>query len=317
MSDPLANLLERLSSPRLRAPGTIESYMLAGKRFLATVEPGTPPTDSHYRRYFIARRKEGISERSLRTEFFCLKKLAQANGWPWPFAREDTPVSEEDPHAPAMAPDVIEQLITHRESYTKAEAFYIAVATTWGVRREELCRIRKRDYDEEAILIRTAHRGRRVKHLIPEVLRPYFQAYRATEHTPNAMTKLFSRACGKAGVDREKGVSVHSIRRTLRTVVEWQLAAKRLPLSLYADYTGWAKTTKGTVYGGAAMLGVYSHPEVMSSDPYYVDRLIYPIHPFLKLWAGELPAALRPGAVQSEDGGDRSEASEEEPAGED
>jgi len=32
------------------------------------------------------------------------------------------------------------------------------------------------------------------------------------------------------------------------------------------------------------MLGVYAHPEVLSTDPFYVDRLIYTVHPFLSLW---------------------------------
>jgi len=32
------------------------------------------------------------------------------------------------------------------------------------------------------------------------------------------------------------------------------------------------------------MLGVYSHPEILSSDPYAIERLILGVHPFLKFW---------------------------------
>jgi len=60
--------------------------------------------------------------------------------------------------------------------------------------------------------------------------------------------------------------------------------ANRLPLSLVADFQGWVKITKGTTYGGAPILGVYAHPKVLSTDAFAVDRLIYPVHPFLPIW---------------------------------
>ncbi len=81
MNIALENLKERLSAPRLRAPGTIKTYLVTGRQFLNWLGDGKEPTDSDFRRYFIYRRENNISERSLRKEFFILKKLAQANGW--------------------------------------------------------------------------------------------------------------------------------------------------------------------------------------------------------------------------------------------
>ncbi|MBA7469517.1 hypothetical protein ES707_04788 [subsurface metagenome] len=284
MNIALENLKERLSAPRLRAPGTIKTYLVTGRQFLNWLGDGKEPTDSDFRRYFIYRRENNISERTLRKEFFILKKLAQANGWNWSFTTEDTPFPEEEPNAPALMPDDIEKLIKAQHLYLKMEIFYLAVSTTFGCRREELARIRKRDYDNNSILIRTAKHGRRVRHLIPDVLKPIFEAYRPKEHTPDALTIMFHRICRKAEVKMEKGYSFHGVRRTLRTLLEWRLAENRLPLSLVADYQGWSKTTKGIAYGGAPMLGVYAHLEVISSDPFAVDRLIYPVHPFLPWW---------------------------------
>jgi len=284
MGSALENLKERLSAPRLRAPGTIQTYLETAGRFLAWLPDGKEPTDSDFRRYFIYRREHEISERTLRKEFFHLKKLALANSWPWSFTADDTPFSEEEPVAPALMPDDVERLIKARDLYLKSERFYLAVSTTWGCRREELARIRKRDYDTESLLIRTAKHGRRVRHLIPDILKPIFEAYRPKQHTPTALSIMFHRICRKAGVEIEKGYSFHSIRRTLRTLLEWRLAENRLPLSLVADYQGWSKTTKGIAYGGAPMLGVYAHPEILSSDPFATDRLIYPVHPFLPWW---------------------------------
>jgi len=284
----LQNLKERLSSPRLRAPTTIKSYMETAEHFLTWLGDGKEASPSDFRRYFIYRREQGMSERSLRTKFFHLKKLALSNGWDWSFTSEDTPVSEEEPNAPALMPDDIEKLIKARDLYLKSERFYLAASTTWGCRREELARIKKRDCNDNSILIRTAKHGQRVRHLIPDVLKPIFEAYSPKEHTPTALSFMFHRICRKAGVKLEKGYSFHAIRRTLRTLLEWRLAENRLPLSLVADFQGWSKTTKGIAYGGAPMLGIYAHLEVVSSDPFMVDRLVYPVHPFLEMWSMEI-----------------------------
>ncbi|GAJ04153.1 unnamed protein product, partial [marine sediment metagenome] len=163
----LQNLKERLSAPRLRQPTTILTYLETAEHFLAWLGDGQQPTDSDFRRYFIHRRENNISERTLRKEFFILKKLALSNGWAWPFTKDDTPVSEEEPNAPALPPDDIEKLIKAQHLYLKQERFFLAMSTTWGCRREELARAKKRDYDDTSILIRTAKHGQRVRHLIP------------------------------------------------------------------------------------------------------------------------------------------------------
>ena len=298
----LEKLKERLSSPRLRAPGTIRTYLETGERFMNWLGE-KEPTDSDFRQYFIYRREQGISERTLKKEFFHLKKLALANSWDWLFVAEDTPFSEEEPVAPALMPDDIKKLIKAQHLYLKSERFYLAVSTTWGCRREELARIRKRDYNTESILIRTAKHGPRVRHLIPDVLKPIFEAYHPKQHTPTALSIMFHRICNKAGVKLERGSSFHGCRRTLRTLLEWHLADNRLPLSLVADYQGWSKTTKGLVYGGAPMLGIYAHPEVVSPDPFSTDRLIYPIHPFLPYWEEAISSAPQPQAEASQASG--------------
>jgi len=290
----LENLKLTLTSPRERAPGTIKTYLETGKRFLDWLG-NKEPTEICFRQYFSYRRDNKISERTLCKEFYHLKKLSQANGWAWTFTADDVPFPEEEPSAPALTPDVIEKLIKAWCLYLKAERFYLAVSTTWGPRREELARIRKRDYDVETILIRTAKHGRPVRHLIPDVLRPVFEAYHPKVHSPTALSIMFHRICRKADVKVEKGSSFHSIRRNLRTILEWNLAEERLPLSLVADYRGWAKTTKGLIYGGAPMLGVYDHPEILSSDKFLIDTLIYKCHPYLKFWGGGTASPLKEG----------------------
>jgi len=280
----LENLKERLSSPRLRAPGTISTYLDTGQRFLSGLDEDREPTDSDFRRYFIRRREQGISERTLRKEFFHLKKLALANKWPWTFTADDTPYPEDEEKAPALLPAQVEQLIKARAKLSKAERFYLAVATTWIVRREELSRIKKRDYDENSILIHTAKHGRRVKHLIPDCLKLVFNDYRPKEHTVAALTLMFKRICKKAGLPHEKGEGWHSFRRTLTTMLAALLPKNNLDPALLADYAGWSKKSLGSLYGGADMVGVYRHPEILDTDEYGRDKVIYEIHPFLPFW---------------------------------
>ncbi len=288
----LENLKLTLTSPWERAPGTIKTYLETGKRFLDWLG-NKEPAEISFRQYFSYRRDNKISERTLCKEFYHLKKLAEANGWEWTFTADDVPFPEEEPSAPALAPEVVERLINAQHLYLKSDRFYLAVSTTWGCRREELARIRKRDYDAETILIRTAQKGRWVRHLIPDVLKPIFETYHPKQHTPTALSIMFHRICRAADIEVEKGSSFHSIRRNLRTILEWNLAEERLPLSLVADYFGWSKKTKGLTYGGSAMLDVYDHPEILPSDKFAIDMLIYKCHPYLKFWGGGTASPLK------------------------
>jgi hypothetical protein len=286
METEIENLKLILQSPRERAHGTIVSYLQTARTFLTWHGDGEPPTDKDYRRYFIYRREAGVSERTLAKEFVQLNKLAIANNWPWPFTADDRPVAEEEPFTPSFTPEEIETLILARGKYSKSEVFYLAVSTTWGLRREEMIRIRKRDYNEQTIKIKIAKQKhvRRLEHLIPEEINEILQDYHPQLVDINSLSYMFYRILKKAGLPKRKGYGWHSIRRILRTALEWSLAENRLPLSLVADYMGWSKAQKGIAYGGAPMLGVYSHPEAMFSDPYAVERKILEIHPFMKFW---------------------------------
>lgn len=285
LPEPLENLRLRLLSPRLRAPGTIKTYLETAQRFLMWVD-GDKPTDNDLRKYFMKRRQHGISERTLKKEFFHLKKLYQSNqAWPeWPFQSDDTPYPEEKPYAPALELDEIELLIRAKKKLTERERFYLAAATVWGCRRIQLAKIRRRDYDDEKIVIRPAHKGYPVEHLIPDELKGIFNAYNAREHEDEALSGIFKRICKKAGLKPKPRVGWHSIRRTLDTIIPPLLIRNRIDGSIYADYVGWAASTKGSKFRGADMAGIYDHPEILY-EPFGIDKIIYKYHPFLPLWA--------------------------------
>ena len=277
--------MERLSSPRLRAPGTIASYVVTANNFLRGLKGSQVPTDRDFRQYFIRRRQAGISERTLLKEFAHLKKLAIANRWPFPFEKEDAPYPEDKRKLPVLLQAEVEQMIKAKAKLSNTERFYLAVATTWLVRREELSRIKKRDYDGETFLIHTAKHGRPARHLIPDVLKPIFADYRPKEHNPSALSLMFRRICSKVGLQDKKGYGWHSIRYTLNTLLkEVSLPQNRLSSSLLDDYAHWKPST-GNHFGGQNMTEHYRRPEIIYTEPYGIDKVIYGIHPFLHLWS--------------------------------
>jgi hypothetical protein len=288
MERELENLKLILTSPRERAKGTITSYLQTARTFLKWYGNTEPPTDLDFRRFFLYRQEKGISKRTRAKEFAHLQKLATANGWKWPFGRDDRPVPDEDTSSPAFTPEEVEILIKAHTYYSPAETWYLAVSTTWGLRREEMITIRKKDYTDTVLKVKIAKQKGRLlvlDHLIPEEIRPMMLAYHPKIGNINSLSYLFYRIMDKSGIGQRKGYGWHSIRRTLRTVLEWNLAEHRLPLSLVADFMGWSKAQKGAIYGGAPMLGVYSHQEIMSSEPFAVDRKIISVHPFIQYWS--------------------------------
>lgn len=286
----IENLRQRLSGTRQRAPGTVTTYMDTAGRFLEWLS-GALMDRGAVDRYFTWRRDNGISELTLKKEFFHLKKLFEANDIQWPFSGDDAPVSGDDPYQPAFSEAQVNQLILAAPEYTKVERFYLAVSTMYGCRREELSRITKADINQESITIRIAKtKGKKVirKHLVPDPLRPVFAAYHAKTHTTTALSMMFNRILAKSGLNVGAGYSWHSIRRCLDTLFDYLAVTvddKTLSASPFWTHSvGWAKTTRGIKHSGAAMAGVYSHPEIISDDPYYNDRLLYPVHPFLRTW---------------------------------
>lgn len=294
---PVENLLLALSSPRERARGTIDSYLLTATGYFRFAGKDNIPGEEGLRKYFLKRRKEGIKERTLRKEFVQLKKLYLSNhllefptgghAWDWPFTRDDQPQPKEAATAPAFTLEEIATLIGARDEYSRTERFYLAVSTTWGPRREEILNIKRKDYDSEVLTIRLAkvRTGERLlRHIIPEEIKAILFDYHPRLKSAVSLSYAFRAIVLKSGLGRREGYGFHSVRRSLRTLLEWNLAKEELPLSLVADFMGWSPTTKGIVYGGAPMLGVYSHPEILSSDPLGIDKLVLEHHPFLSLW---------------------------------
>ncbi len=283
---PLEKLNLRLSSPRLRSETTRRSYLETALKFVNYLSKLDGVTADDFRHYFLWRRKLNISERTLRKEFYHLMKLAHANGWPWDFEKEDVPVSYQPAYQPTTEIQVLMQLIKCHQLYTRDEKFYLAVATTWGCRRQDMADITTRHLAEDIISLPLAKNHPPKKHLIPPVLKPLFRGYKPRLHDVSALSHLFHRICAKAKYKRQRRENFHSIRRIVNTEIRRVLVKNDLDEGLQADYMGWSPEKKGRAFHGSAMAGIYDHKEVSLQDPFYYDTQVYPVHPFLYLWKG-------------------------------
>lgn len=295
MNEPLENLKLVLTSPRPRAPTTLTNYLSVANNYLTWLGDRLPPDEMDLRRYFMHRRDEGISDSTLRTTFAVLQKLYKANrkvnpatgevAWDWPLVSEDRPELSSEAKTPAFTREEYGQLILKRELYSKGECFYLAIATIYAPRRIELARIKKRDIKGNTVYIDTAKKGEKRTHLIPQEIMPYIEAYHPREHDVRALSFMFDRICKKGLGEKKDGYGWHSFRRTLATLLPIALAKADKPLTLVGYFMRWSRKATGAKFLGTPMGGVYARPEIMSADPFFIDREVFEVHPFLPLWA--------------------------------
>ena len=285
MSEPLENLKLILTSPRPRAPSTLTSYLSVANNFLAWLGDRLPPDEMDLRRYFMHRRKEKISDSTLRTAFAVLEKLYKANHWDWPLVKGDRPELSSEANTPAFTRGEVEQLVLKRELYSKGECFYLAIATIYAPRRVELARIEKRDIKGHTIYIDTAKKGEKRTHLIPDEIMPYIEAYHPKEHNVASLSAMFQSICNKGLEEMRKGYGWHSFRRTLDTLLISALAKADEDITYVGYFPRWSRREFGQKFAGTRMAGVYARPEVLSSEPFHIDQVVFKVHPFLSLWA--------------------------------
>ncbi len=301
----LKRFKDRLNGTRRKKPHTVEVYMGIARDFLEWVGKAEGINADDVSNYIAYLRNQGQAEVTLKGKMSRLKKLNSICGFfEWTFEREDVPAAPPDYEAvvQTLSPGQMEMLIVAQHKLTEAERFYLALSTIYGCRREAMCQITVRNLTDETITIPGVKGGRSIKHLMPPVITPVLLAYHPKHHSGAALSLMFHRIAGKAGLETPKafkgqGMGWHSIRRGLTTMAEIFVPRCKdpggkdyLPQSVWADYVGWSKVEKGRHFMGSGMAGHYVHQEALTRDPYWLDRCIYAGHPLLKVWKAALRA---------------------------
>jgi len=219
-----------------------------------------------------------------------IRRLYNVNNIPWPYRRGEGPqIKERDEYRPQLASSVVGAMILKARDGVlyPVEQCYVALSTTYGLRREEMASLRSKDIDlrHRAIYVATLKSGRERYHLIPDEIMPYIEAHDFdTVYAVSTVSVMFKRILLKStgAKMKVKGLGWHSIRRALLE----GLVRNGLNIFAARKFLRW-KGSSGDMampsrYYGNVVVDMDSTAPVM--DEAQQDEEVFEKHPFLPFW---------------------------------
>ena len=226
-------------------------------------------------------RKRGILQSTINKDLKAIKLLSQIEPQRWPDGFPKLSLRR-------VSPDEIRRTILSKQSIASiislginllkpTELCYLALATTYGLRRVEMTRLKPSSFpDEHHLVVDTAKGGSKTIHQIPPQIAPYLGCFK--HYAADSLTHMFHRIAGKLGLDTGKGYGWHSIRRSLAT----ELILSEASALNVLRFMRWSDASTRGEFG---MLAIYA-----KKDQERIDQEIFRIHPFLPYW-GEVECA--------------------------
>jgi len=215
-------------------------------------------------------REQGFTQNSINTHLRPIKLLAQIQGWKFPKLSMRRVRDEEITRTIFTREQVISLIQMGRQLLEPKHLSYLALSTTYGLRREEMAKPDQPDIADGRITIHTIKGGPTTTHLIPPELAPFLEHF--TPFTTDYMSHLFLKILYKVGMKVGAGYGWHSIRRALATEL---LLSDASALNILR-FMRWSDAS---VKGEFGMLTIYA-----KKDQERIDREIFKIHPFLPYW---------------------------------
>ena len=219
-------------------------------------------------RYLCCLREKGYRQSSIDVMVRPVRLLAQIQGWDFP--RLAMPkVREGDVRRPILSNAEVYMLIRRgKEVLSDRELAYLALSTTYGLRREELSSLGRID---GKVTVNTVKGGPVTAHVVPGEIRPYLAGYERTG--VRYMSCIFQRIIKKVGIALPSGdYGWHAIRRGLAT----EFLYRDVSLINIVRFMRWSD---GNVKGGFGMLAIYG-----KRNQEEVDKSVFKVHPFLSIW---------------------------------
>lgn len=235
-------------------------------------------------KYLAWCRGQGFSQNAINTMMRPLKLLAQIQGWTYPKVAM-VKVRDSDISRPILDCDEVVSLINRKGLFDARELALLAMATTYGMRREEMAEPDEPEIWEERtvvengsgrwvfpakILVHTVKGGVETTHLVPNEIYEVLKGFKPCGI--DYMTKTLHKMFVKAGLRGRKGFGWHSIRRRLIT----ELVLCDASAINIVRFIRWSEATMKGEFG---MLAVYA-----KKDQARIDAEIFKVHPFLKYW---------------------------------
>jgi len=213
-------------------------------------------------------REQGYRQSSIEVMLRSVKLLAQIQGWNFP--RLAMPkVRDSDIKRPVFSSEEVCQMIRKgREVLSARELAYLALSTTFGLRREELGSLGRID---GRVTVETVKGGPVTTHLVPDEIKPYLVGYEKSGVT--YMSLVFRRMISKLGLVLPKNYGWHAIRRALAT----ELVSTDISLLSLIRFMRWSDAS---LKGGFGMLAIYA-----KRNQAEIDSSVFEVHPFLPIWS--------------------------------
>ena len=220
-------------------------------------------------RYLCYLREQGYRQSSIDVMVRPLKLLAQIQEWSFP--RLAMPkVRDVDIRRPILSHEEVCRMIRRgKEVLSARELAYLALSSTYGLRREELTSLGRID---GKVTVDTVKGGPVTTHVVPDEIRPDLAGYKRTG--VRYMSLVFRRIIRKLGITLPReNYGWHAIRRALAT----ELVSTDVSLLNLLRFMRWSDASLKGEFG---MLAIYA-----KRNQEEIDRSIFKVHPFLPIWS--------------------------------
>jgi integrase len=239
---------------------------------------------SKIQEYFVKLKRQ-YGDGSLGTIWSILRAFFNRNHLEWPFGKGEAPSQSEDKKQhPALDPELVKEIILAvREKGSPEEQAFLALSTTYGLRRGELLALTPEEFKlkDRIIYVATLKHGRARSHLIPEEIIPYLEGYDFSQRISlSTLAILWYKIEDKAGLTHYPRVGFHSIRRTLNTVLERDFKGEEIKTFL-RHKSGNDMTMAYTATKFITREGATNKLAAVLSD---LDKRVFEVHPFLPAW---------------------------------
>jgi hypothetical protein len=221
---------------------------------------------------FVAElRQKRMKQSSINARLKALRLLCEIQDWPGGFPRLAMPkVKDSEVNRPFFTVDEVVHIIGRaREVCSERELAFLAAASVYGLRREEIGTL---EVCDSHVKVNTAKDGEVSFQVIPDGIKGYIKGYRGCKDV-RYMTRVFRRIMSKVGLQLDRGYGWHSIRRALAT----ELAVGGVSALNIVRFMRWSDISLKREFG---LVVIYARCE---QDK--IDRSIFEVHPFLSVWS--------------------------------
>lgn len=231
---------------------------------------------SSYRRDDVVKfmamlRGEGMKQNSINTVLRPIKLLCELQLWEGGFPRLSMPrVRRCDISRPRLSVDEVGKIVSKaKEVCSGRELAYLAAATIYGLRREELGSL---VFYDGVVRIETVKGGEVAIQLVPAEIKGFVKGYYGCNDM-KYLTRVFQRIVELVGVELPGGYGWHSIRRALAS----ELLEVDASLLNILRFMRWSE---GSLMREFGMLAIYAERKQS-----VVDEAILKVHPFVGFWS--------------------------------